>query len=54
MGQIFRTFSEDGAPGEFHAAAAAIYAQLARFKDSRTPPTLEEILAALTEGVTAK
>lgn len=51
MGEISRTFSEAGAPGEFHAAAADIYSRLARFKDSRTPPTLEEILAALTEGV---
>lgn len=54
MGEISRTFSEAGAPGEFHAAAADIYARLARFKDSRTPPTLEDILAALTEGVSTK
>jgi 3-hydroxyisobutyrate dehydrogenase-like beta-hydroxyacid dehydrogenase len=54
MGEISRTFREAGAPGEFHAAAADIYARLARFKDSRTPPTLEEILAALTERVPAK
>jgi hypothetical protein len=39
---------EAGTSGEFHAAAANIYERLARFKDSRTPPTLEEILAALT------
>lgn len=48
MGEISRTFREAGAPGEFHAGAADIYERLARFKDSRTPPTLEEILAALT------
>ena len=54
MGEISRTFREAGAPGEFHAAAANIYERLARFKDSRTPPTLEEILAALTEAVPAK
>jgi 3-hydroxyisobutyrate dehydrogenase-like beta-hydroxyacid dehydrogenase len=54
MGEISRTFREAGAPGEFHAAAADIYSRLARFKDSRTPPTLEEILAALTEGVATK
>lgn len=47
MSEISRTFSEAGAPGEFHAAAANIYERLARFKDARTPPTLEEILAAL-------
>ena len=51
MGEISRTFREAGAPGEFHAAAADIYFRLARFKDSRTPPTLEEILVALTTPV---
>jgi 3-hydroxyisobutyrate dehydrogenase-like beta-hydroxyacid dehydrogenase len=49
MEEISKTFSEAGAPGEFHAAAANIYQRLARFKDSKTPPTPEEILAALTE-----
>ena len=49
MEEISRTFSEAGSPGEFHAAAANIYRRLARFKDSGTPPTLDEILAALTE-----
>jgi 3-hydroxyisobutyrate dehydrogenase-like beta-hydroxyacid dehydrogenase len=48
MEEISRTFNEAGAPGDFHAAAANIYERLARFKDARTPPTLEEILAALT------
>ena len=51
MEEISRTFREAGVPGEFHAAAANIYQRLARFKDSRTPPTLEDILSALTEGV---
>ena len=51
MEEISRTFSEAGVPGEFHAAAAMIYSRLARFKDSRTPPTLEDILTALNEGV---
>lgn len=49
MEEISRTFREAGAPGEFHAGAADIYARLARFKDANTPPTLEDILAALTE-----
>jgi len=48
MAEISRTFSEAGVPGEFHAAAADIYNRLAGFKDARTPPALEEILAALT------
>ncbi len=54
MEEISRTFSEAGSPGEFHAAAANIYKRLAQFKDSRTPPTLDEILAALTQGVVAR
>jgi 3-hydroxyisobutyrate dehydrogenase-like beta-hydroxyacid dehydrogenase len=51
MEEISRTFREAGVPGEFHAAAANIYQRLARFKDARTAPTLEDILSALTEGV---
>jgi len=54
MGEISRTFSEAGAPGEFHAAAANIYQRLARFKGVKAPPRLEEILSALTEGVMTK
>jgi 3-hydroxyisobutyrate dehydrogenase-like beta-hydroxyacid dehydrogenase len=54
MEEISRTFSEAGVPGEFHAAAANIYQRLARFKDAGTPPTLEDILNALTEGVTTE
>ena len=49
MEEISRTFREAGAPGEFHAGAADIYARLAKFKDVRTPPTLDDILAALTD-----
>jgi 3-hydroxyisobutyrate dehydrogenase-like beta-hydroxyacid dehydrogenase len=51
MEEISRTFSEAGIPGEFHAAAANIYQRLAGFKDSPTPPALEDILNALTRGV---
>jgi 3-hydroxyisobutyrate dehydrogenase-like beta-hydroxyacid dehydrogenase len=54
MEEISRTFREAGAPGEFHAGAADIYARLAKFKDPRTPPTFDEIIAALTEGVSVK
>jgi 3-hydroxyisobutyrate dehydrogenase-like beta-hydroxyacid dehydrogenase len=49
MREISRTFSEAGIPGEFHAAAANIYQRLTCFKDSNTPPTTEEILAALMQ-----
>jgi 3-hydroxyisobutyrate dehydrogenase-like beta-hydroxyacid dehydrogenase len=47
MGEISRTFSAAGAPGDFHAGAADIYERLAQFKDGKTAPTLEEILTAL-------
>jgi 3-hydroxyisobutyrate dehydrogenase-like beta-hydroxyacid dehydrogenase len=47
MQEISRTFSSAGAPGEFHAGAKDIYARLSRFKDVKTPPSLEEILNAL-------
>jgi 3-hydroxyisobutyrate dehydrogenase-like beta-hydroxyacid dehydrogenase len=49
MGEISRTFSEAGSPGEFHLGAADIYERLAQFKDIKTAPTLEEILDALCE-----
>jgi 3-hydroxyisobutyrate dehydrogenase-like beta-hydroxyacid dehydrogenase len=54
MEEISRTFREAGTPGEFHAGAADIYARLAKFKGPGTPPTFDEIIAALTEGVTAR
>ena len=47
MGEISRTFSAAGAPGDFHAGAADIYERLAQFKDVKAAPTLEEILTAL-------
>lgn len=47
MGEISHTFTLAGAPGEFHIGAADIYQRLAEFKDTRTPPTLEQILDAL-------
>ena len=47
MDEISKTFSDAGLSGGFHAAAADIYQRLARFKDSKNPPTPEEILTAL-------
>jgi 3-hydroxyisobutyrate dehydrogenase-like beta-hydroxyacid dehydrogenase len=47
MGEISHTFSIAGAPGEFHIGAGDIYQRLAEFKDTQTPPTLEQILDAL-------
>jgi 3-hydroxyisobutyrate dehydrogenase-like beta-hydroxyacid dehydrogenase len=49
MEEISRTFSSAGAPGDFHKGAGDIYQRLARFKDTKTPPTLEQMLAALCE-----
>jgi len=49
MGEISQTFTSAGAPGEFHAGAADIYERLARFKDAKAVPTLEQILDALCE-----
>jgi len=54
MEEISRTFREAGAPGEFHAGAADVYSRLAKFKDTRTPPALQDILDALTERVLRK
>jgi len=47
MEEIAATFRQAGQPGEFHAAAAAVYRKLAPFKDAQPPPALEEILALL-------
>jgi 3-hydroxyisobutyrate dehydrogenase-like beta-hydroxyacid dehydrogenase len=49
MDEIADTFRSAGMPGEFHAAAAIVYRQLADFKAARTTPTLEEVLAALLQ-----
>ena len=40
MEEISKTLSDAGLPGGFHAAAAGIYQRLARFKDSKTAPTV--------------
>jgi 3-hydroxyisobutyrate dehydrogenase-like beta-hydroxyacid dehydrogenase len=50
MEEIANTFSAAGTPGEFHRGAADIYQRLARFKDVKTPPTLDEILDALRDS----
>jgi 3-hydroxyisobutyrate dehydrogenase-like beta-hydroxyacid dehydrogenase len=47
MDEIASTFRAASMPGEFHAAAANIYRQLADFKAARTTPALEDVLAAL-------
>ena len=49
MEEISATFSDVGMPGGFHAAAADVYRRLARFKDARTAPTLNDVLDALRQ-----
>jgi len=47
MDEIAATFRAAGLPGEFHAAAAALYRRLAGFKDAAVTPSLDVVLAAL-------
>jgi len=54
MHEISRTFEEAGTPGGFHASAAEIYSRLSQFKDARTLPTLDEMVAAMLDQVRAK
>jgi len=49
MEEISSTFISADAPGDFHKGARDIYQRLARFKDTKAPPTLEQMLAALCE-----
>jgi len=49
MEEVAATFAAAGMPGGFHDAAADIYRRLARFKDSRTIPALEDVLGALLQ-----
>lgn len=47
MEEIAAAFGAAGLPDGFPAAAAALYAQLASFKDAGAPPPLAELTAAL-------
>ena len=49
MEEISATFGDAGMPGGFHAAAADVYRRLARFKDARTAPPLDDVLDALRQ-----
>ncbi|HWQ13051.1 MAG TPA: DUF1932 domain-containing protein [Roseiflexaceae bacterium] len=49
MEEIAATFRSAGLPGEFHQAAAEIYARLGHFKDAPAPPPLADVLAALVQ-----
>ena len=47
MREIAATFSGAGLPGDFHEAAAQIFADLSKFKDRDETPGIEEVIAAL-------
>jgi 3-hydroxyisobutyrate dehydrogenase-like beta-hydroxyacid dehydrogenase len=47
MAEIARTFEDAGLPGDTAIAAGRLYARLAGFKDVETPPSLDEVLAAV-------
>lgn len=49
MDEIAGSFEAAGLPGGFHLAAADIYSRLEDFKDAATPPSMDEVLAAITE-----
>ena len=49
MEEISATFEAAGLPGDFHAGAAKVYRRLARFKDAREMPSLEDVLGALQD-----
>jgi 3-hydroxyisobutyrate dehydrogenase-like beta-hydroxyacid dehydrogenase len=42
MEEIARAFTRVGLPGEFHEGARQIYARLAEYKDTPTPPPIDE------------
>ena len=50
MQEIADTFREAGLPGDFHQAAAEIYARLEDYKDASTTPTIEQLLTSLLKG----
>jgi 3-hydroxyisobutyrate dehydrogenase-like beta-hydroxyacid dehydrogenase len=47
MEEIARSLAGSGLPGGFHEAAREVYERLAEYKDTRTPPTVEEAAARL-------
>ncbi len=50
MREIAATFSGAGLPGNFHEAAAQVFADLAIFKDQEETPAIEEVMAALLKS----
>ena len=54
MDEIAATFRAAGLPGEFHDAAAEIYARLAQFKGAEALPELDAVLHALMHAAPAR
>ena len=50
MEEIAAAFAAAGLPEGFHRAAARIYERLEDFKDTRSPPAIEAVTAALSKG----
>ena len=49
MREIAATFEGAGMPGGFHNAAADVFESLAVFKDTPTPPDIEDYLKTLLD-----
>jgi len=50
MEEIAASFENAGLPGGFHLAAAEIFRRLAGYKETPTPPSVAEVVAALTRS----
>ena len=50
MEEIAASFEDQKLVGNFHHGAAEIYRRLAEFKDTPTPPGMDEITGLLRKG----
>lgn len=50
MREIAATLEAAGLPGEFHRAAADVYAKMAAFKDADPAPDLDAVVSSLLDG----
>jgi hypothetical protein len=50
MDEIADAFAAAGVPDAFHRGAAELYRRLDRFKDTPDPPSLAELVDAVTES----
>ncbi len=50
MEEIAATFAAAGLPDGFHRAAGEIYERLSEYKDTKTPPSMQEVAARLAKG----